>query len=252
MSDTQNIEIMNSLKLFGMRDAYENLLSNSSLRDMSLKDQVAFLLTGEQRDRENRRLARLLRNARLKINASPEDIRFDMPRGLARREFADRQDCEWILRGQHLIITGPTGCGKTHIACALGNQACRKGLTVLYKRVPRLLEELEIAHHDGSLPKIRAQLGRTRLLILDDWALAPLTDCGRQDLLEIIDDRAGAGAVLITSQLPVDQWYDYIGEKTLADAILDRLIHGSHRISLRGESMRKKLAELALKVEEAV
>lgn len=243
MSDIQNTEIMNALKLFGMRNAYEDLHSNSALRDLPLKDQIAYLLNAEQRDRENRRLARLLRNARFKISASPEDIKFTGDRGLDRREFADKLTCDYIIQGQHLIITGPTGCGKTHIACALGNQACRKGLSVLYKRVPRLLEELEVAHRDGSLSRVRAHLAKIRLLVLDDWALAPLTDRGRQDLLEIIDDRAGTGAVLVTSQLPVDQWHDYIGEKTLADAILDRLVHSAHRIELRGESMRKKQAE---------
>jgi DNA replication protein DnaC len=147
--------------------------------------------------------------------------------------------CDWIERNQCTLITGPTGVGKTWLACALGNQAARRGFPIQYHRMGRMLEELEIARGDGSLPTLRGRLGRVKLLILDDWGLSPLTPTMRQDLLEIIDDRLGSGALLITSQLPVSGWHEYIGEPTIADAILDRLVHSAHRIELRGESMRK-------------
>lgn len=245
MSAQQNIELMRDLKLSGMVKGYEDLLNNAGLQDLPISDQVAYILDAERRDRENRRLNRLLSRSRLKISASPEDIDYSASRGLDKSQVASLLTCEWINRGQNLIIEGPTGGGKTHLACALGNQAARKGLPVLYKRVTRLLEELEIAHHDGSLPRLRTQLAKMRLVILDDFALTPLTDRGRQDLLEIFDDRVGTGAVLITSQLPTSDWHDYIGEPTIADAVLDRIVHSAHRIKLRGESMRKKQAESA-------
>ena len=243
MSAQQNIELMRDLKLPGMAKGYEDLLNNTGLQDLPISDQVAYILDAERRDRENRRLGRLLSRSRLKISAAPEDIDYSASRGLDKSQVASLLTCEWVQRGQNLFIEGPAGSGKTHLACALGNQAARKGLSVLYKRVTRLLEESEIAHHDGSLPRLRTQLAKIRLLLLDDWGLAPLTDRGRQDLLEIIDDRIGTGAILITSQLPVSAWHDYIGEPTIADAVLDRLVHGAHRIKLRGESMRKKRAE---------
>lgn len=142
-------------------------------------------------------------------------------------------------QGQHVLITGPTGVGKTWISCALGNQVARKGYSVLYRRTSRLLEDLDIAHADGSLPKLRTQLAKTKLLILDDWGVSPMTNRGRQDLLEVIDDRIPNGSVIITSQLPVQKWHEYLGEPTIADAILDRVVNSAHRIALKGDSMRK-------------
>ncbi|MCG7928156.1 MAG: IS21-like element helper ATPase IstB [Candidatus Thiodiazotropha taylori] len=164
---------------------------------------------------------------------------YSTSRGLDRQVFANLTTCDWITKSLNTIITGPTGVGKTWIACALGQQAARKGMSVIYKRLSRLLEELEVAHGDGSLTKLRTKLAKMDLIILDDWALAPMTAKGRHELLELIDDRIGSGSILITSQLPIDQWHQYIGEPTIADAILDRIVHRSHKIELRGESMRK-------------
>ena len=158
---------------------------------------------------------------------------------MKRAEMATLATCEWIRRQHNLCLTGPTGTGKTWLACALGNQACRLGLSVRYLRLPRLFETLRIAHADGTYPRLMNQLVKANLLILDDWAIGPLDSAQRGDLMEIIEERHGRQATLIASQLPIDHWHDYIGEATLADAILDRLLHNAHRLPLTGESMRK-------------
>ena len=197
------------------------------------------MIDAESEDRDQRRLTRLLKAAKLKHDACPENIDYRASRQLDRQVMSNLLTCDWIEKSLNILLTGPTGVGKTWLACALGQQAARKGYSVLYTHLTRLLEELEIAYGDGSLHRLRTRLARVRLLILDDWALAPLSARGRHELLEIIDDRVKKGSVLITSQLPLDQWHDYIGEPTIADAILDRLVHSSHKIELRGESMRK-------------
>ena len=158
--------------------------------------------------------------------------------------YADPASLDWIRQSLNLCLTGPTGCGKTWLACALGNQACRKGLSVRYLRLPTLLEQLRIAHGDGSYVRLMGQLLKTDLLILDDWGIQPLTGAQRTDLMEVIEDRHDRRSTLIASQLPIEHWHDYIGEATLADAILDRLLHGAHRLNLTGESMRKERAEI--------
>ena len=200
------------------------------------------LVDAECHAREDRRLARLIKQAHFKEQAALEDIDYRMPRGLQKTIVASLSSCDWVTRGQHLLITGPTGVGKTWLACAFGMQAARRGLVVQYTRLPRLLEGLELARASGGLPKLREQLARTSLLILDDWAVAPINDQGRQDLLEVIDDRVGKAALVITSQLPVASWHAYLGEATIADAILDRVVHAAHRLELKGESMRKVCA----------
>ena len=197
-------------------------------------------------ERENRRLVRLLQAAKLRLSASIEEIDYRHPRGLERAKMAALASCEWITRHQNLLLTGPTGCGKTWLACALGNQACRQGLSVRYFRLPRLLEQLRIAHGDGSYPRLMAQLAKSELLILDDWGIQKITAPQRADLMELIEDRHGLRSTLIASQLPVDSWHEYIGEATLADAILDRLIHNAHRLTLQGESMRRQLDEYSV------
>lgn len=189
--------------------------------------------------RDNRRLTRLLKRARLKVAATPEDVDFRAPRGLDKKKFAGLLAGDWVHQNQHVILTGPTGAGKTWLACALGHQATRQGWPVLYKRCTRMLEEHEVARGDGSLAKLRGQLAKTKLIIMDDWGLTPLTARQRQDLLEIVDDCGGRSSLVITSQLPVDKWHAFIGEPTIADAILDRLVHTAHRFELTGESMRK-------------
>lgn len=235
---------LNNMRLRGMARAYEEQRANASLQAMSFEERLGFLINAQEHDDEQRRMERFLRDAKLKYpNAFPEDIDYVANRGLDRQLVVSLLDCDWIDRLQHVVITGPTGVGKTHLGCTFGHQAARKGKRVLYCRQSRHLEEIEVARADGTLPKLRARVGRMKLLILDDWGIAPLTPRARQDLLEIVEDRTSVGSLLITSQLPVEQWHDWIGEPTLADAILDRIVHRAHRIILRGESMRKLYAE---------
>lgn len=245
MLTNQTRQHLRSLRLAGMAEAYEQQLGNPSVQSLTFDDRFGLLVDAERQQREHRRLARLLKRAKLKApNASAEDIDFASPRGLDKRQVLDLLTCQWIERSQHLLITGSTGVGKTWLTCALATEAARRGLPVIYKRLPRLLEELEIAHADGSLPGLRTQLARARLLILDDWGVTPLRERGRQDLLEVIDDRVPGGSVVITSQMPVETWHEYLGEPTIADAILDRIIHNAHRIALKGESMRRLRASV--------
>ncbi|MBN8947487.1 MAG: IS21-like element helper ATPase IstB [Rhodanobacter sp.] len=241
-------DILRQLRLAGMAQAYEDQQGNPAAQSLTFDERFGLLVDAENAQRENRRLGRLLKGAKLKATtACGEDIDFSSRRHLDKRQILDLLTCQWVERGQHVLITGLTGVGKTWLACAFGNEAARKGHGVLYKRLPRFLEELEIAHADGSLPKLRTRLARARLLILDDWGVAPITRRGRQDLLEVIDDRVPGASVLITAQMPVEAWHEYLGEPTIADAILDRLLHNAHRIALEGESMRRSRSSLSKK-----
>jgi len=241
-------DILRQLRLAGMAQAYEDQQGNPAAQSLTFDERFGLLVDAENAQRENRRLGRLLKGAKLKATtACGEDIDFSSRRHLDKRQILDLLTCQWVERGQHVLITGLTGVGKTWLACAFGNEAARKGHGVLYKRLPRFLEELEIAHADGSLPKLRTRLARARLLILDDWGVAPITRRGRQDLLEVIDDRVPGASVLITAQMPVETWHEYLGEPTIADAILDRLLHNAHRIALEGESMRRSRSSLSKK-----
>ena len=240
----QTLQGLRDLRLNAMAEAFEQQRGNPALQDLPFEDRLAMLVDHERQARESRRIGRLLKFARLKASeAAVEDIDFRASRGLDKRQLTALMTCDWASKGQNLIFTGPTGVGKTWLACAYANAAARRGLPVLYRRLPRLLEEMEIAREDGSLLKLRQQLARTRVLVLDDWGVCTLTNQGRQDLLEIVDDRGGTLSTVITSQLPVSDWHGYLGEPTLADAILDRLVHAAHRIALKGESMRKVKAD---------
>lgn len=243
MLSSQTRQALASLRMPGMAQAYEDQLNNPTVQSLGFDDRLGLLVDAELAQRENRRVGRLVKSARLKApSACCEDIDFSARRGIDKRQVLDLLACQWIERGQHVVITGATGTGKTWLACALGHEATRKGHSVAYYRLPRLLEEMEVAHADGSGPKLRTRLAKARLLILDDWGVAPISERGRQDLLEAIDDRVPGGSVLITSQLPTKAWHDYLGEPTIADAILDRLLHNKHVIELKGESMRRKAA----------
>lgn len=239
MSVQLTMEQLRQLRLTGMLSGLEHQLNQPVYADLPFEQRFGQLVDAETSERGSQRLRRLLRNAKLKVQAEPEAIDYRPGRGLDRAAFGDLLTCGWIERRQNLLITGQTGTGKTWLACALGMQACRKGLPVGYKRVGRPLEEMEIAHADGSLGKLRSQLAKLQLLILDDFGLVPLTSRGRADLLEVLDDRVGAGATIVAGQMPVKEWHGFINDPALADAILDRLIHSSHKLALKGESMRK-------------
>ena len=240
MLQQHTLEKLHALKLTAMAAAFEQQLAQPAIEELSFEERFALLLDQEILYRENRRLSRLLKAAKLRTNACVEDIDYRHPRGIDRSFMSTLASCQWVQRHQNLCITGPTGSGKTWLACALGNQACRQGLSVRYFRLPRLFEMLRIAHGDGSYPRLMNQLAKTDLLILDDWGIQKTAAAQRNDLMELIEDRHALRATLIASQLPIEHWHEYIGEATLADAILDRLLHQAHRLPLKGESMRKK------------
>jgi DNA replication protein DnaC len=239
MLQQQTLDKLRSLRLIGMAQAFEQQLMQPAAQELSFEDRFGLLVEQEILHRDNRRMASLLKAAKLRISACAEDIDYRHPRGIERPAMSALISCQWIIRHQNLGITGPTGSGKTWLACALGNQACRQGLSVRYFRVPRLFESLRIAHADGSYPRFMNQLAKAELLILDDWGIQKMTAPQRNDLMEVIEDRHGLKSTLIASQLPIESWHEYIGEATLADAILDRLLHNAHRLPLKGESMRK-------------
>ena len=244
MLHQHTMEQLRTLKLTGMLDALEQQLAQPQTHDLCFDERLALLVEREVLHRENRRLARLLKAARLRVNACVEDIDYRHPRGLEKSRMAALASCDWIRQSHNLCITGSTGCGKTWLACALGNQACRQGLAVRYLRLPNLFEQLRIAHGDGSYPRLMNQLLKMDLLIIDDWGIQKMSAAQRQDLMEVIEDRHDRRSTLVASQLPTEHWHDYLGEATLADAILDRLLHAAHRLNLRGESMRKLAAKL--------
>ncbi len=228
-----------ALGLTGMARALDEQRRIPACDAMSFEERLGLLVDREAAERDSRRLATRLKFAALRHAACVEDADLRTPRGLDRAVFAHLADGGWIGRAENLLITGATGLGKSWIACAFGHKACRDGRSVLYHRVPRLFEALALARGDGRYARTLKTIARAELLILDDWGLAALGAAERRDLLEILEDRHGRAATIVTSQLPVDAWHDVIGDPTLADAILDRLVHNAHRLELAGESMRK-------------
>lgn len=237
------LEQLRQLGLAGMARAFEELAANTRDAELDHAEWLGLLLDREMADRQDRRLMARLRYARLRHNAAVEDVDYRTARGLDRALFQKLAQGNWIKEQQNLIIIGPSGVGKSWLACALGHRACRDNLSVLYQRIPRLFSDLVLARGDGRYARLMRALGGAKLLILDDWGLEPLTTEQRHDMLEIVEDRYGRGATLITSQIPVDRWHDLIGDPTLADAILDRVVHNAHRIQLRGDSLRRKRAQ---------
>lgn len=232
---------LEQLQLFGMRKALEDQIRTPECQSLSFEERLGLLVDREVADRESRRLATRLKRAHLReAAAAPEDVNFHHPRGLDRAQFMALVSCQWIQDRDNLLLCGPTGVGKTYLACALAQKACREGCSVHYTRATRLLGDLAIARADGTYARRLAALARTDLLVLDDWGIVPLSGEQRRDLLEILDDRYDRKATLVAAQLPPEHWHDYIGDPTLADAILDRLIHNAHKIALSGESMRKR------------
>lgn len=236
---------LRQLKLPGMASALHGQQEQPGpYQELGFTERLALLLDQEQLMREQRKHQRLINQARFKLAATVQQIDYQHPRDIDRSRIAQLASGEWIERARNLLITGPCGSGKTYLGCALGHAACLQGYSVRYYRVSRLMLTLNQAKADGSYHKVLRQLARTRLLIIDDWGLEAFTSAQRNDLLEIMDDRHGHCSTLVISQLPTDQWYNCIGDSTLADAILDRLMHNAHRLPLKGESMRKTMNPL--------
>lgn len=245
----QTFQKMKQMKFFGMVRAFRTSMENGSMSRLTPDELVSMLVESEWDDRNNRRIDRHIRNARFRYKANIEQMHFDLDRNLDKNQFMRLSECTFIDKNETLLITGSTGIGKSYIASAIGNQACTLGYKVLYANSSKLFSRLKMTKADGSYIKEMAKIERQDLLILDDFGLQPLDTASRNMLMEIIEDRHGNRATIITSQLPVDQWYEIIGEQTLADAILDRLVHNAHRMELIGESLRRQKRKL-VEVEE--
>jgi DNA replication protein DnaC len=235
---------LQQLRFYGMLNALEEHMQMPDIDKLVFEERLGLLLDREMTVREDRRLKTRLRKAKLRQNASVEDVDFRHPRKLDKTLFMALADCRWLKEHNNVLLIGPTGVGKTYLSCALAQKACREGYSALYFRLPRLLHELSIAKADGRYDKLLAGIGRTDLLVLDDWGLDKFVKEQRHDLLEILEDRHGLRSTLITSQLPVKHWHEIIADPTLADAILDRLVHNAYKLVLDGESMRKKQSKL--------
>jgi DNA replication protein DnaC len=241
MGHQQTIEKLQEMKLHGMLLALEEQTQDTDIQRLSFEERLGLLVEREWVVRQDRRLTNRLKTAKLKFQACMEDIDYRAPRpGLDRALMRTLATCTWVREHQGVIIVGPTGIGKTYLACALANKACREGFSACYTRVPRLLHEVSIARGDGSYLKLLSKLARIDVLVMDDWGLSPLGDFERRDILEILEDRCEARSTIVTSQLPTKKWYEVLGEPTVADAIMDRLIHCSHKIQLKGPTMRNK------------
>ncbi|WP_303287741.1 IS21-like element helper ATPase IstB [Marinobacter sp. SS8-8] len=238
------LDKLHALKLAGMAAALADQSTIPDITDLSFEERLGLLVDREMTERDNRRMTSRLRRAKLRHTAILEDLDYRNSRGLDKGLVQSLAGCQWVKEHLNVLITGPTGVGKTWLACALAHKACREGYTAQYVRLTRLLRELTIAKGDGQYAKLLTNLAKVDVLILDDWGLMKLSAENRRDLLEVLEDRHGRRSTIATSQLPMDQWHDVIGDAILADAILDRLVHNAYKINLRGESMRKQQAKL--------
>jgi DNA replication protein DnaC len=240
MLNEPTMEKLRALHLGAMASAWTAQREDPKSTELDFDTRFGLLVDAELLSRDNKRVGRALREAKLRLpNACIEDLDFAPKRELDRALVRTLGSCQWVATHANVVITGATGTGKTYVACALAQQACRLGRRVLYRRVPRLLEELALAHADGTYTRLLGRLAKMDVLLLDDWGLAPLRDQERRDILEILEDRHAARSTIVTSQVPVENWHDYLADPTIADAILDRLVHNAHRIRLKGPSRRK-------------
>ena len=239
MLNQPTIEKLQTLKLYGMSDAFRAQLETADMSQLSFEERFAMLVDQQWLWKENRALAHRLRSAKLKERGSIEDIDYQHPRGLDRKLMRTLATSEWVRQNHNVLLIGPTGIGKSWLGCALAHKACRDGFTVLHKRSTELFRDLAVAHVDGSIGRFLLKLSRVDLLVLDDFAMAPLKDSERRDFLEICDDRYQRRSMILTSQVPVAHWHEQIGDPTIADSILDRLVHNAYRLELTGESIRK-------------
>lgn len=246
MTIEQTLSKLNAMKLSGMSRSYAERRIKPDHKDLSFDEFFALLVDDESIYRQNKRLNRLLKQARFKISsACLEDIDYRQPRGISKNQVINLRNTSWLDNHQNILITGPTGIGKTYLACAFSTWACRNGFTALYYRWPRLFGDMHASRGEGNYLKHLKKLSKTNVLLIDDFGLNPLSDNDRKDFLEIIEDRYMAGSTIITSQLPVRDWHEFIGEPTLADAVMDRLLHLSYKFELKGGSMRKKQKDIS-------
>lgn len=244
MMNEPTIEKLHQLRLYTMANAWTTQRENPTMQELSFDERLAMLVDAETIARDNKRLTKLLYDAKLRItNACMEDVDLNPKREIDKTLFRQLMTGRWIADHQNVLITGATGTGKSYLGCALGQLSCRLGFRVAYRRVPRLFEELALAHADGTYVRLLGRLAKIDVLILDDWGLAPLTDQQRRDMLEILEDRHALRSTVVTSQVPVENWHDYIAHPTIADAVLDRLVHNAHKLKMKGPSRRKEKAQ---------
>ncbi len=244
MLNNPTLERLDQLRLCGMAKALREQLRTPDVDSLDFDERFGLLVDREWTDRADRRLTSRLKQAGLRQTASMPDIDYRKTRGISKQLFLRLAACDWVASHQNIVITGATGVGKSFIACALAHSACLEGYTAAYHRLPRLIEELQLTRGDGRYLKLLKQISRVDVLILDDWGLTRLSQPQQADLLELLDDRHQRRSTIVTSQLPTDHWHTAMADPTLADAILDRLVHNAHHITLKGESMRKHLADL--------